>query len=97
MSDIFPGHMADQNDSPKKKNSKKDAPLYTNGALKEFKKTQLLKHHFCVRSSGRNEAVGPEAGPFRPFLPASRSGFKKIPQSLNPSPPITTRSVMGKT
>lgn len=83
MSGIFPGHMADQNDSPKRRNSKKDAPLHTNGALKEF---QLLKHHFCVRSSVRNGAVGPEAGPFTLFLPASRSGFKTILQSLNPSP-----------
>ncbi len=72
MSGILPGHMAlNQNDSPKRKNSKKDAPLHTNGALKEFIKTQLLKHNFCVRSSDRNKAAGPEAGPFRPFLPAS--------------------------
>lgn len=60
MSDIIPGQIAGQDDSPKRECSNRNSPLRSNDAFKEFIKAQLLEKQFCVRSGKRNIAAQEE-------------------------------------
>ena len=95
MSDIVPGQIAGQDESPKRMGSNKNAPLHQNDVLI---KNRFLKENFCVRSDIRNnraKAAGAkirnnaakeaEAESSGSSLRSSESTFERIiPRELSP-------------
>lgn len=100
MSDIVPGQIAGQDESPKWMGSNKNAPLHQNNALKDFIKNQLFREHFCVLSEIRNNgakaagakirnnaARAAEAESSGSSMRPSKSALEKlIPRKLSMSP-----------
>ncbi|KAK2465610.1 hypothetical protein APHAL10511_002502 [Amanita phalloides] len=87
MSDILPGQIAGQGDSPKWAGGNKNTPLHTNDALTQFIKCHLLNEQFCVRSKERNVAAA------RAATEAESSGpvlLNRLLLLLNMAPPLET-------